>query len=91
MRPDIPPAVSSAETAALTARFITQPSIPPLSSPNMQPKPKESEAAKTPSKRLIRAHIDLLVNEGLSPEEIASRLDISIAEVNLAMNLLKRK
>jgi hypothetical protein len=42
------------------------------------------------SKRQIRAQIDLLVNEGLPPEQIASRLDISIAEVDLAMNLQRR-
>jgi len=49
------------------------------------------ESAKPPSKRQIRAHIDLLANEGVPPEEIASRLDISIAEVDLAMNLRRRK
>jgi len=43
-----------------------------------------------PSKKQIRAHIDLMVNEGLSPEEIASKLEISIAEVNLAMNLRRK-
>jgi len=50
-----------------------------------------AEPAKPPSKRQIRAQIDLLANEGVSPEEIASRLDISIAEVDLAMNLRRRK
>jgi len=49
------------------------------------------ETAKLPSKRQIRAHIDLLANEGVPPEEIASRLDISIAEVDLAMNLRRRR
>jgi hypothetical protein len=46
---------------------------------------------KHPSKRQIPASIDLLANEGLPPEEIASRLGISIAEVGLAMNLRRRK
>jgi len=51
----------------------------------------ENLAAQKPiSKRQIRAHIDLLVNEGLPREEIASRLDISIAEVDLAMNLRRK-
>jgi len=45
---------------------------------------------KPPSKKQIRAHIDSLVNEGLSPHEIASRLEISVAEVNLAMNLRRK-
>jgi len=46
---------------------------------------------KPPSKKQIRGAIDSLANEGLSPEEIASRLDISIAQVNLAMNLRRTK
>jgi hypothetical protein len=43
------------------------------------------------SKKQIRAQIDLLAGEGLSAEEIASRLGISIAEADLAMNLINRK
>lgn len=39
------------------------------------------------NKQQIRSHIDLLLNEGLPAEEIAARLGISIAEVNLAINL----
>jgi len=50
----------------------------------------EQQAQKPPSKRQIRAHIDLLANEGLPVEAIASQLGISIAEVDLAMNLRKR-
>ncbi|MCL2214347.1 MAG: hypothetical protein FWC06_03955 [Treponema sp.] len=47
--------------------------------------PKEDN--KTPSKMQIRSTIDNLAKEGLSSEEIANRLNISAAEVNLAMNL----
>jgi len=55
------------------------------------PKPlPPSSPLKPPSKKQIRSYIDLLVNEGLSPEEIASRLEISAAEVNLAMNLRRK-
>ncbi|MCL1954777.1 MAG: hypothetical protein FWF68_08250 [Spirochaetes bacterium] len=50
-----------------------------------------AQVQKPSSKRQIRASIDLLANEGLPPAEIASRLDISIAEVDLAMNLRRRK
>jgi hypothetical protein len=50
----------------------------------------EQQAQKPPSKRQVRAHIDLLANEGLPVEAIASQLGISIAEVDLAMNLRKR-
>jgi hypothetical protein len=52
---------------------------------------EEPPPSKTPSKRQIRTSIDLLLNEGLSPDQVASRLDISIAEVNLAMNLRRSK
>jgi len=51
----------------------------------------ESPIQKPPSKKQIRSAIDSLVNEGLSPEEIASRLEISIAQVNFALNLRKTK
>jgi len=47
--------------------------------------------ASPPGKHQIRSHIDLLLDEGLQPEEIASRLGISVAEVNLAMNLRRKK
>jgi len=50
-----------------------------------------AQAQKPSSKRQIRASIDLLANEGLPSAEIASRLDISIAEVELAMNLRRGK
>jgi len=48
-------------------------------------------AQKPPSKKQLRSAIDLLANEGLPAEEIASRLEISIAQVNLAMNLRRTK
>lgn len=47
--------------------------------------------SRPPSKRQIRYFIDLLANEGLSAQEIAQRLEISLAEVNLAMNLRRTK
>jgi len=46
---------------------------------------------KPPSKKQLRTAIDMLANEGLPAEEIASRLEISIAQVNLAMNLRRTK
>jgi len=48
-------------------------------------------APKPPSKRQLRVQIDELVKEGLSPADIASRLGISIAEVDLAMNLMNNR
>jgi len=58
----------------------------PASEP-VEPQIETPVPAKPSSMMQIRAHIDLLANEGLSPDEIASRLEISAAEVNLAMNL----
>jgi len=52
--------------------------------------PQKTAPSKPPSKRQIRSFIDTLANEGLSAQEIAQRLEISIAEVNLAMNLRRR-
>jgi len=46
---------------------------------------------KPSSRKQIRNAIDSLANEGVSPEEIASRLEISIAQVNFALNLRKTK
>ena len=46
-----------------------------------------SAAVQKISKKQIRTHIDILSGEGRSAEEIASLLGISIAEVNLALNL----
>ena len=69
-------------------------SVPvPNESKTPAPPPAETQPSaplKNSSKRLIRVQIETLVSEGLSPSEIASRLGISIAEVELAMNLMGR-
>jgi hypothetical protein len=90
--------------AALKTETEAVNAFPPFSAVRSEPevKPKVTPAVnmqselqfvkhKTPSKRQIRASIDLLANDGLSSEEIASRLDISMAEVDLAMKLRRRK
>jgi ATP/maltotriose-dependent transcriptional regulator MalT len=51
---------------------------------------KQAPNPKPPSKRQIRAQIDELAAQGLSAPEIASRLDITIAEADLAMTLINR-
>jgi len=66
-------------------------SITPPPAKSAQPAAEEPPPSKPPSKRQIRSSIDLLLNEGLSPDQVASRLEISIAEVNLAMNLRRSK
>ncbi|MDR2942344.1 MAG: hypothetical protein LBV17_07115 [Treponema sp.] len=52
------------------------------------PPPSVHNEPKPPSKRQIRSQIEDLVKDGLAPSDIAGRLGISIAEVDLAMNLI---
>lgn len=79
-----PPAVQKTET------------LPPKILPDMElftsppEKPPLQTKQKTPSKQ-IRTFIDQLLSEGLPPEEIASRLEISVAAVYFAMNFQKKK
>lgn len=70
-----------------------KPSVPPPAQPQQPPPAQEASAPshKSQSMRQIRAQIETLANEGLSPAEIASRLDISVSEVDLAMNLIRRR
>jgi len=76
------------ETPVKPERKTTSQSAPAAQKPPASEKPPASDK---PPKKQIRAAIDSLANEGLSPEEIASRLEISIAQVNLAMNLRRSK
>jgi hypothetical protein len=81
-------ALRTEEAPALLSPVRPQ-ELPPAKS--AQAAAEEPPPSKPPSRRQIRSSIDLLLNEGLSPDQVASRLDISIAEVNLAMNLRRSK
>ena len=80
-------------SAVLTAK-------PPVQTPQPQTTPVIHQAeplaepiqteTSPPAKRQLRSQIETMVNDGFSPAEIASRLEISIAEVDLAINLLNR-
>ena len=66
--------------------------LPPVELPPITPPSQEEPPPyRPPTKRQLRAQIDLLLNEGLPADEIALRLGISVAEVNLAMNLRRSK
>jgi len=65
------------------------PPSPPPETPENSAR-QETEPPSPPNKQQIRSRIDQLLNEGLPAEEIASRLGISIAEVNLAINLRRK-
>jgi len=100
---EIPPASGNAPDAgAQTPRFtlVRQEKAPSVPSPSSVSASAPSSAAspssvssepKQSSKRQIRNQIEELVKENLSPQEIASRLRISIAEVELAMSLMNNK
>jgi len=61
------------------------------SSAQKAPPAQERQAApKTPSKKQIRSQIESLLEQGNTAAEIASLLDISLSEVDLAVNLLSR-
>ncbi|MDR0494357.1 MAG: hypothetical protein LBG95_01840 [Treponema sp.] len=45
---------------------------------------------RKPKKNKLKAQVAELSAQGLSPQQIASRLNLSLAEVDLAMNLLQR-
>ncbi|MCL2720343.1 MAG: hypothetical protein FWD47_03270 [Treponema sp.] len=75
-------------------RTQSAPVVPPSLAPVKQiakPVKEKEPQPKPPSKKQIRSHIDILINEGLPAQEIASRLGISTAEVNLALNLRRNK
>jgi len=65
--------------------------IAPVDSAVKPQVPAPYSAPKPPSKAQIRAQIDELIKENLSPADIAARLGISIAEVDLAMNLMNSR
>jgi hypothetical protein len=93
------PVLQTTPTPQLSTVRPSIEAIPHLYIHDEQPDAKRTEQPAPPapdhlhivrSKKQIRSHIDLLANEGLPPEKIASQLGISIAEVDLAMNLRRR-
>jgi hypothetical protein len=79
-----PPASYAAPAPSLS---IVRPNLEPAAVP---PPAAQTITVKPPSKKQIRVQIDELANQGLGASEIASRLEISLAEVDLALNLISR-
>ena len=69
------------------ATTTTKSEGPPPEPPEPQEPPARKRGAKKPK---IKMQIAELAAQGIPPEKIASRLKLSIAEVELALNLLRR-
>jgi len=82
----IPPSVSQPAPSVPAAAPVNTPK-PAAAQPL---KPSQQSALKPEANRQIRPLIENMINEGLSPAEISSRLDISLAEVELTIELMKR-
>jgi ATP/maltotriose-dependent transcriptional regulator MalT len=59
--------------------------------PYAPPLPESPPPTAEPSRRKIRSQIETLAFQGVSQHEIASRLNISLSEVDLALNILGTK
>jgi hypothetical protein len=59
--------------------------------PQAEKPPEAPPPAAQPSKRQIRSQIEALASQGIAPHEIASRLNISLSEVELALNFIGTK
>ena len=99
IQPEFPPYDHAPELSTQTPKLtlVRQEKTPVDSSaqvtahsPSASPAPV-SHKTKSSSKWQIRNQIEELLKENLSPAEIASRLKISIAAVEIAMNLMNNK
>jgi len=87
------PAIMPKTASDLLLNSQNTPRITDIKTPlsDIPPQMPRDASPQAPSKKQIRGFIDNLANEGHSPDEIAKQLNISIAEVNLAMNLRRKK
>jgi hypothetical protein len=81
-----PPLVAGAARPETSA-----PGQPALDSGASEPKTEPRQASPGSEKQVLRVKIAELAAQGLSPPQIASRLDLSLSEVELALNLLKKR
>jgi hypothetical protein len=94
-QPILPQDTIELSDAAFSINQNDQPVLESLSSsfsrvmelPLTEESPDTDIPLTPPTRQQIRSLIDILLNEGRKPEEIAVQLGISIAEVNLAINL----
>jgi hypothetical protein len=67
------------------------PGQPAVDSGALEPKTESRQAGPGNEKQLLRIKIAELAAQGHSPPQIASRLDLSLSEIELALNLLKKR
>ncbi len=85
-----PPAPEQALPAPVPNLSLFRTDIEFLPQPPPPAAPPKTQSAQTAAKNQIRAKIEELAGEGFSSAQIASRLKISLSEVDLAMNLINR-
>ena len=79
------PAGETSESVAASAETVAQENLPPpMALPTALPKALPSTKSK------LKAQIAEMSARDIPPQEIASKLDISLAEVDFALNLLNR-
>ncbi|MDR2542497.1 MAG: hypothetical protein LBC80_03490 [Treponema sp.] len=81
----------AATASKVGAPSNVMPSLPLFETPVITATIEPETPVSPPTKKQIRSHIDILCDEGLSMQQIASRLNISIGEVELAINLRRGK
>ena len=80
LKTEQPPQAAPAQTAGEKQSEV----MPPPAQPDL----RTGEPAAETSRQQIRSQIEALARKGISPQKIASRLNISLSEVDLALNLL---
>jgi hypothetical protein len=80
------PAPPAEQPAAVSPPAVSSPPVPPPPVPS--PAPDGAAAKASAGKQPLREKIAALAAQDLSPADIASRLKISLSEVDLALNLL---
>jgi len=87
--PQEPPSPAEPPVSRESPPPVEQPPLESAASPPPSAAPAAAAGKRKPKKAKIKVQIAEMSARGLSPAEIASHLDLSLAEVELALNLLK--
>jgi len=89
VEPPAPPELSASQNTPISQELPFPQELPPQETSASLP-PNTAAAKRKPKKTKIKVQIAEMSAQGLSSAEIASQLNLSLAEVELALNLLKR-